>query len=248
MTHSTNQPTHAKHPHRADPPKRLAKFSFLWLLIALVVTLLLAPLMQDRLVGNLLMHGCFTLVFLTGLLANRERPWIFRTALVLAVIGIPLGWTRLFSGNIDLNLTRLVVDILFFAFTAIIILIAVIKDHTASWRSILGAISVYLLMGLSWTLAYSALEIIEHEPFRFVERQTTPAENGEAVYTVWPQMVYYSFVTMSTLGFGDITPRTPLAQTLTWMQAVFGQLFLVVLVARLVSLLPQTNADRQDSS
>ena len=118
----------------------------------------------------------------------------------------------------------------------------------AQWHSILGAISVYLLMGLSWAIAYSALEIIEHEPFRFVERRITPAENGEEVYTDWPQMVYYSFVTMSTLGFGDITPRTPLAETLTWMQAVFGQLYLVVLIARLVSLLPDVDTHQHESS
>jgi hypothetical protein len=128
------------------------------------------------------------------------------------------------------------------------ILTSVFKDHMASQRSILGAISVYLLMGLNWAVAYSALELCENEPFRFVERQVTPAANGEAVYTDWPQLVYYSFVTMSTLGFGDITPRTPMAQTLTWMQAVFGQLYLVVLIARLVSLLPQTDAHRLDSS
>ena len=246
MPQPSNQPTRAKPPHRMDHSNRIADFSFLWLLVSLVLALLLAPLMQDRFVGNLLMHGCFTLVFLAGLLANRARPWIFRTALVLAVIGIPLGWSRLLSENNHLLLARHAVDILFFSFTAIMILISVFKDHLASQRSIAGAISVYLLLGLTCAMAYSALEIIEQEPFRFVERLTLPAENGEAVSTEWSQLIYYSFVTMSTLGFGDITPRTPMAQTLTWMQAVFGQLYLVVLISRLVSLLPQTDADRQD--
>jgi hypothetical protein len=53
-------------------------------------------------------------------------------------------------------------------------------------------------------------------------------------------MVYYSFVTMTTLGYGDITPRTPMAQTVTWMQAVAGQLFVAVLIARLVTELPRS--------
>jgi voltage-gated potassium channel len=135
----------------------------------------------------------------------------------------------------------------FIAITATMILNAILKDHMASKRSILGAISVYLLLGLSWTCAYSALEIfalgnIAEEPFRFTERQTIETPQGQPL-TAWPQLVYYSFVTMSTLGFGDITPRTPLAQTMTWMQAVFGQLYLVILIARLVSLLPQNNVD-----
>ena len=53
------------------------------------------------------------------------------------------------------------------------------------------------------------------------------------------QVVYFSFVTMSTLGYGDIVPETPLAQTLAWMQSVLGQFFLAVLVAWLVSALPR---------
>jgi len=249
MTHPTDQPTPTELSLQTDRSSQTAKISFLWLLIALVVTLLLAPVMQGQRVGILLLHGCFSLVFFTGVLANRQRPWIFRTALVLAVVGVPLGWTRLFSENPQLDLCRLLVDMLFFSFTATMILTAILKDYVASRRSILGAISVYLLLGLTWACAYSALEIsalghIGEEPFRFVERQTS----GEQPLTDWPQMVYYSFVTMTTLGYGEITPRTPLAQTLTWMQAVFGQLYLVILIARMVSLLPQTHVDQHNSS
>jgi hypothetical protein len=58
------------------------------------------------------------------------------------------------------------------------------------------------------------------------------------------QMIYFSFVTMSTLGYGDITPRTPLAQTVTWMQAVTGQFYLVILIARLVNELPRQHKHR----
>jgi voltage-gated potassium channel len=235
-----------------DQTGKTARFTFLWLLIALVATMLLAPLMEKKNVGDLLMHGCFTLVFLTGLMANRQRPWIFRTAIVLALVGVPLGWTSLLSGNLQLLLFRLFVDMVFFAFTAIMILIAILKDHMANKSSILGATCVYLLLGLSWTCAYSALEIsaldnVADEPFRFTERQTIKTAQGQQL-TAWPQLVYYSFVTMSTLGFGDITPRTPLAQTLTWMQAVFGQLYLVILIARLVSLLPRIDAEQSKIS
>ncbi len=212
---------------------------FLLLLVSLVVTLLLAPLMEESILGKLLMHACFTFVFVTGVVANRQRKGIFVTALVLACVAIPLGWLRVLDESPRLLLLRLIADIIFFSFTALMILVTVVKDHLASKQSILGAICVYLLMGLTGALVYSALEIVEEESFRFVERQLAadPDANGER--TAWPQMVYYSFVTMSTLGFGDITPRTPLAQTVTWMQAVAGQLYLVVLIARMVSELPK---------
>jgi hypothetical protein len=52
-------------------------------------------------------------------------------------------------------------------------------------------------------------------------------------------MVYFSFVTMSTLGYGDVSPRTPLGETATWIQSVVGQLYIAILIARLVSELPR---------
>lgn len=58
--------------------------------------------------------------------------------------------------------------------------------------------------------------------------------------TPYSQVAYFSFVTMSTLGYGDIVPETPLAQTLTWMQSVMGQFYLAVLVAWIVSAVPRT--------
>jgi ion channel len=237
------------------PPRQAISFAwyqeyrFLCLLVALVATLLLAPLMEEpKLVGHLLMAGCFTLIFFTGVLANRERPSIFYAAIALATIGILLAWSRLLSGNTQLTLLRLIMDVIFFAFTAIMILIAVLKDHMARRGSIVGAICVYLLMGLTWACCYNVIEILDRQSFRYSEPQLGPTDKGEKsdeIKTSWPRMIYYSFVTMSTLGFGDIAPRTPLAQTLTWMQAVTGQLYLVVLIARLVSVLPYSHDVRE---
>jgi hypothetical protein len=110
-----------------------------------------------------------TLVFVTGVLANRGRPAIFTTAIGLAAISIPLGWSRLLSAGDHLMLARWAMEIVFFSFTAAMILVAVLKDHMATRGSITGAICVYLLMGLSWACGYSALEIVDGESFQFVK-------------------------------------------------------------------------------
>jgi hypothetical protein len=85
------------------------------------------------------------------------------------------------------------------------------------------------------------LEHFQGEAFAIAHRTMTIRLRDGREVTSYSQMVYFSFVTMTSLGYGDITPRTPAAQTLTWLQAVVGQLYLTVLIARLVSALPQKN-------
>lgn len=93
-----------------------------------------------------------------------------------------------------------------------------------------GAISVYLLLGLLWSMAYGVVSATDPEAFKGLEPFTLDQSGAQLDY------IYFSFVTLTTLGYGDISPVAPLAQTLAWFEAVVGQLFLAVTIARLVSL------------
>ena len=80
---------------------------------------------------------------------------------------------------------------------------------------------------MTWALTYIVIDILDPTAF---EQLAVSAWAGGTDY------VYFSFVTLTTLGYGDITPLTPVAQTLAWLEAVVGQLYLAILVARLVGL------------
>jgi voltage-gated potassium channel len=95
---------------------------------------------------------------------------------------------------------------------------------------------IYLLLGLSWALLYAFLNRIA--PGSFSGMQHTALE-----LQVW-EFVYTSFVTLTTLGYGDISPMTPIARSLAYMEAIVGQFYLAVLVASLVGTYI---ADRQDA-
>jgi hypothetical protein len=100
-----------------------------------------------------------------------------------------------------------------------------------SGDAIFGAVCGYLLLGIIWTLLYSAVETAYPGSFRF------PASEPVASIAVRPGrnvLSYYSFITLATVGYGDVTPATPLAQTLAWMEAIAGQFYLAILVAGLV--------------
>ena len=211
---------------------------FYWLLLWLILALVVAPHFENVL-GNVVERVCLTFVLGAAVLANRRRRRVFFTGLAVAAVALPLVWSSNFVESAELSLGHYCVMIVFCAFTGGAILIAVLRDHVANRQSIAGIGCVYLLLGLTWACAYSAIEYVEEKPFLFENRRPSVIESANRPLTSFSQFVYFSFVTMSTLGYGDVTPRTPLAETATWLQSIVGQFFIAVLVARIINALPR---------
>jgi hypothetical protein len=89
--------------------------------------------------------------------------------------------------------------------------------------------------------------LFDGNAFEFPHRRTLVDTVGGRELTSFSQMVYFSFVCMSTLGFGDISPTTEVAETLTWLQSVVGEFYLAILVARLVGAIPVERPKVKDS-
>jgi hypothetical protein len=101
----------------------------------------------------------------------------------------------------------------------------VIHHRRVTSETVLGALCAYVLVGLLFAFCFLAVNEFRSEPF-FVQ----PGEHQQSEY------LYFSFVALTTLGFGDLSPATGLPQALTALEALFGQVFLVTMVARLVTL------------
>jgi voltage-gated potassium channel len=106
---------------------------------------------------------------------------------------------------------------------------AVMRRQRSVRDRITGAVCVYVLIGLAWAKVYETLDDVAPGSFRF------PADT-EWVIPSSVRYSYYSFVTLASLGYGDVTPVTALTGTLAWMEAITGQLYLAITVARLVAL------------
>ena len=118
----------------------------------------------------------------------------------------------------------------FFALALYGILRAILVKQV-SGNAILGAVCGYVLLGIIWSLLYSAVETASPGSFDM------PAHGGADVAAERPDggvLSYYSFITLATVGYGDVTPTTTLARTLAWMEAITGQFYLAILVAGLV--------------
>ena len=158
------------------------------------------------------------------------------------IIAVSLGLTAFlgvwvsygFSGSIG-QLALVGANLLaacFFAFALYGILRAILMKQ-ASGDAVFGVVCGYLLLGIIWGLLYSALETASPGSFN------VPAHGGTgdvATPVNRSTLSYYSFITLATVGYGDVTPITPSARTLAWIEAVTGQFYLAILVAGLVGL------------
>jgi hypothetical protein len=125
---------------------------------------------------------------------------------------------------------------LFFSLTAVVILARVMKDRKVTTDTILGSMCGYLLLGIVWTMLFALVELLEPGSFLSGGRPLVDMQGDLAKQHVFANFIYYSFVTLTTLGYGDITPASPPARALSSLEAVTGQLYIAVLIARLVGL------------
>jgi len=125
--------------------------------------------------------------------------------------------------------------VLFFAYIVFEIVWDITTSSDVTNDTIRGAFCAYLLMGLAWASAYQLVALFQPGAINF----GTGPESVEA-----QNFTYYSFVVLTTLGFGDITPVSGVARSLTWIEAVVGQLFIATTIARLVGVRMRGDSDR----
>ena len=125
---------------------------------------------------------------------------------------------------------------LFLAFTGGAILLNVLRPARVTGDVVNGAVCVYMLVGLAWAFLFSLLEVLQPGSFSLPELSAAPLGSATMDVRRLSIFMYYSLVTLSTLGYGDITPVTPLARNLAALEAVMGQLYIAILIARLVGL------------
>jgi hypothetical protein len=202
--------------------------------IALGLLFILSPVL-NHLMESSRIDSYLTVAFLVFALYEITR----RTSDV--IIGLALGLPAVAGGVFNaatpdtptINLAPVILTALFLGFLVWRILKDVADGSRISSEKVYGAVCAYLLIGFLFASVYGFVALVDPDAFSFsaaLEAELTGrnGQRGGGIFT------YYSFVTMSTLGYGDISPVSSAARTIAWIQAVLGQLYLAIMIAGLV--------------
>jgi hypothetical protein len=206
------------------------------LFLVLVVGLAIQPLAHGWLFGLVVYDVLLTLVLLAVFLVVFERGWERGVALGA---GLPAlvsnGAAHALSGGPRLAAWAVYhwLVVLFLGFAVVVVLRHLFQARAIRADQVLGACCGYLLAGVAWGNLYLLAELLLPGSFR-VNREIAWQLADE--HTRRFLFNYFSFATLTTLGYADVTPVGPPASTLTWLEAVFGQFYVAVVVAQLVGL------------
>jgi len=201
------------------------------LLISILLLFVVAPFVVPLHHGILVMNVISVAVLVAGSYALSERKQLFAIAVMLSAITIVgTGLLLAFRQPWALLISHSSVVVLV-AFFSVTILSYVLGSGPVTSDKIFAAICVYMLLGYGWTFVYSLLLALQPQSFA----ATSEVARNDYVGRIL-QLRYFSFTTLTTAGYGDIVPRSQAARTMTILEAVMGQFYLVALVGRLVGL------------
>ncbi len=202
--------------------------NFYWLTLSLVTFLVLFALEQSLNVvwlGNMLPFLILFPICVSVVSLRFDHYW-FRFLLGMIAIWVVIIFCHQWLPIKLLSVVSLFLMLAFFIATFKTITKQVLFAGKVDNNKIVGSVAQFLLLGLMWTMIY--LLLLEFFPLAFNGVVAKPwAEN-------FSQMAYFSFVTLSTLGYGEITPKLPLAQVVVYLESITGIFYMAIVVASLV--------------
>lgn len=196
------------------------RYGALFVLILLSMLLSAANTTWLKVVAVVLQGGVVLFAFLVA----RAPRYAWRLAIVLVPIAVILGIVGQASDSRLPESIAAVVHVILPVATIVVLVRRVVKEPFVSGRTILGLLSVYLLMGMTFAALFASIAVISDEAFFAQTKAANPVD-----------FLYFSFVTLATVGYGDLTAANPLPRMLAAIEGLTGQLYLVTVVAVAVS-------------
>jgi hypothetical protein len=228
-------------PH--DPaPSFVTRHRFILLFVALLVFFVVVPIVHQ--VREALhpatapfIEGFLFVAVLVGVVVSISTSWLSKV--VALGFGLPLAVLivlHAFSDWTWVAIFRHLWGAAFLGYAIVVMLLFILTSRQITFNTVCASLCIYMLLGLLWALGYSVIDQLD--PAAFLS--STPHERLGAFMRIGKgeptAVLYFSFATLTTLGYGDIVPISPIARTLATLEAITGQLYLAVLVARLVGL------------
>lgn len=205
-------------------------------MVSIIILLILSAALQGTKYGYLAINTTSTIVFILGIYAASRNK---RNVIILILLGLPWFLSEwVFTKSPE----TIFASVLFFLFITGTIIDHILHSEEVSTDTLYGAVCAYLLLGLLWASIYGFLEYLS-PGIIFV------TNNSDVVDTLTTnELIYYSYTTLTTLGYGDVTSLTHEGRIVSVLEAIVGQLFIAFLVARLVAIYTAEALKRRSDS
>lgn len=206
-------------------------------LLASLLAMSLAQPLARGVIGGLVLYDLFLTALLMGVFAvvfagSRERP----LAIGLALSAIAARWMEYgLEGGLQRAATALHhgIVIVYLAFAVGVILRGVYRERQITFDQVVGTVCGYLLTAVAWGSAFYLVDLLVPNSFAIAPDITWELDERHSRAALFQ---YVSLSTLTGLGYNDVTPTAPIANFLTWTEAVFGQFYIAVVVAELIGL------------
>jgi len=202
--------------------------NFIYLLVALLAFLILSPIAQILFPesASIIVNFTFTFTIVIGVWSLIDDRKGFQFGLGLAAFSFLLSLLEFFYPSQIIYIASILVLLFFLIYSLLLAIKHILFAPKIDINKIVGSVTIYLLIGIIWALLYGLVE----EVFTGSFEGTHLADDGSRFW----DLIYFSFVTLTTLGYGDILPVNTYARTLAYMEAIVGQFYIAILVASLV--------------
>jgi hypothetical protein len=212
------------------------RYSTIELLVALVLLFVFTPFIEDLPRGEMIEAALLTFVMISSILAVRARRTALIIALVLLTPALGGKWINSFRPHLLHPIFYLIPAAFFFAFILTQLLRFIVLAPRVNTEILCAGVAGFLMVGLLWSPLYLIAAGLDPTAFRLPDGITVNT------YTAF----YFSFVTLCTVGYGDIAPVSKIARMLALSEAITGLFYMAMLISRLVSI--YSSAQRVDTN
>lgn len=221
-------------------PSRIGNFRFsaAEFLIALIAMFSIAPLLELFKNGEAIESGMMTLMMVLGVLAVGRRRRDLVIALALMIPALCGKWANYFQPGPVPQRIHDIAGLLFVGFIVFQFLVFILRAPRVNSEVLCAGIAGYLLLGMFWMFAYEVMALMIPGSFAATPPIPQPLHGFDALY--------FSIITLTTVGYGDITPISHGARTLAMTEAMAGTLYVAVLISRLVAIYSSQKPDIEE--
>jgi hypothetical protein len=220
---------------------------FLATTLVLVATFCLGPFLSAYAWGGALVSLAWVSATAASVEWGDARPGTKRLARWIVPVVLVLEALSLWRGHVVMSSLQGACSLVLLVSAVVSLFRHLVRARRVTTEQLLASITLMLLLGVIFGVVYAVLDLLPLQPEAFAGLTTLEGEPGSMSSPRASELLYFSYVTLTTLGYGDITPLHPVARSMSVLEALTGQFYIAVLVARLVALHLMTSQERRNA-